>query len=70
MRRGDVDYVVFCFARDKAALIYAHGFTADLLAELVHDGLATAKPGTVRAGGRPIEVTRIKITDAGRRALG
>ena len=52
----------------KAALIYGHGFTADLLAELVSDGFATATPGTVRAGGRPIEVIRIKITDAGRDA--
>jgi hypothetical protein len=47
----------------------AQGFTADMLAGLVHDGLATAATETVRAGGRAIKVTRVKITDAGRRAL-
>jgi hypothetical protein len=41
----------------------------DMLAGLVHDGLATATPETVETGGRPIEVVRITITDAGRRAL-
>ena len=46
----------------------AQGFTADMLAGLVH-GLATAATETVRAGGRAIEITRVKITDAGRRAL-
>jgi hypothetical protein len=47
----------------------AQGFTADMLGGLVHDGLATAATETVSAGGRAIEVTRVKITDAGRRAL-
>jgi hypothetical protein len=48
----------------------AQGFTADMLAGLIHDGLATAAPETVMVGGRAIEVTRVKITEAGRRALG
>jgi hypothetical protein len=47
----------------------AQGFTTDMLAGLVHDGLAPAATETVRAGGRAIEVTRVKITDAGRRAI-
>jgi hypothetical protein len=45
------------------------GFTADRLAGLVRDGLATAKLENVRAGGRSIEVTRLRITNAGRRAI-
>ena len=45
----------------------AHGFTTDLLG--VHAGLATATPETVHAGKRPIEVVRVRITDAGRLAL-
>jgi hypothetical protein len=45
------------------------GFTAELLAGLVRDGLATMEPEHVRAGERSIEVTRVRITDAGRRAI-
>jgi hypothetical protein len=48
----------------------AQGFTTGMLAGLVRDGLATTAPETVMAGGRTIEITRVKITDAGRRALG
>ena len=51
------------------AIMLAHGLTAELLVDLVRDGLATAAPGIVYAGNRPIEVTRLTITDAGRRAL-
>ena len=45
-----------------------HGFTIDLLVELVRAGLATAKAERVIAGGRAVEVARLKITEAGRRA--
>ena len=51
------------------AIMLAHGFTAELLVDLVRDGLATATPGTVHAGGRPIKVTWLTITDLGRQAL-
>jgi hypothetical protein len=36
---------------------------------LAGDGLATATPETVHAAKRPIEVVRVRITDAGRLAL-
>jgi 2-methylcitrate dehydratase PrpD len=51
------------------AIMLAHGFATELLVDLVRDGLATAAPGIVYAGNRPIEVTRLTITDAGRQAL-
>jgi hypothetical protein len=51
------------------AIPLAHGFTIDMLTVLVRDGLATATPETVHAGKRPIEVVRVRITDAGRLAL-
>ena len=51
------------------AFLLAHGFTVDLLADMVRVGFATAQIERVRAGGQPIEVTRVHITDAGRRAL-
>jgi hypothetical protein len=44
-------------------------FTVEILGRLVLDGLATAMPGTMNAGGRPIKVTWITITDIGRQAL-
>ena len=40
-----------------------------MLVDLVHERLATATPETVHAGKRPIEVVRVRITDAGRLAL-
>jgi hypothetical protein len=51
------------------AILLAHGFTIDLLVELVRAGLATAKAERVMAGGRTIEVANVRITEAGRRAL-
>jgi hypothetical protein len=51
------------------AITLAHGFTAELLVDLVRDGLATAAPGIIYAGKRPIEVTQLRITDIGRQML-
>jgi hypothetical protein len=47
------------------AILVAHGFTIDLLVELVRAGLATAKAERVVAGGRSMEVARVRITEAG-----
>ena len=52
----------------KARLL-ADGFTVDMLAHLVSEGLATAQRETMRVGGRQIRVERYRITDAGRRAI-
>jgi hypothetical protein len=51
------------------AIMLAHGFTTELLVDLVRDGLATSAPGIMYAGKRPITVTRLRITDIGRQAL-
>jgi hypothetical protein len=45
------------------AIMLAHGFIVEILERVVLDGLATATPGTVHAGGRPIKVTWLTITD-------
>ena len=51
------------------AIMLAYGFKTELLVELVNAGLATVSiEGTV-AGGRRVEVIRMRITAAGRRAL-
>jgi hypothetical protein len=51
------------------ATLLAHGFKVDMLADLVREGLATANRETMRVSGRKIAVARVRITDAGRRAL-
>jgi hypothetical protein len=51
------------------AIMLAHGFTISLLDDLVLRGLATAEKRAMRAGRRPIKVTRLTITDTGRQAL-
>jgi hypothetical protein len=51
------------------AIMLAHGFTVPQMVELVHAGLATATPERIGAGGRMIEVARVRITDAGRHEL-
>jgi hypothetical protein len=52
------------------ALMLANGFTVPLLRDLVRRGLATFDRQRVRPGraGKPMLVTRLKITDAGRLA--
>jgi hypothetical protein len=47
----------------------AHGFRVGLLVDLCMSKLAIATPEHIIAGGRTVEVVRLKITDAGRRAL-
>jgi hypothetical protein len=51
------------------ALLLAHSFTVALMVEVVRAELATATPERTFAAGKPVEVSRIRITDAGRRAL-
>ena len=51
------------------AQMLAHGFSNDLLVELIDAKLATAQPERMVAGGRQTEVTRLRITEGGRRAL-
>ena len=51
------------------ALMLAHGFPVPLLVDLCIAGLAIATPEPMVAGGRPVEVVRMKITEAGRQAI-
>ena len=47
----------------------AHGFTIPLMVEPVRAGHATATAERVVAGGKAMEIARVRITEAGRRAL-
>ena len=51
------------------AVLATLGLAGDLLAGLVRDGMATVASETLWAEGRPSEVVRVKITEAGQQAL-
>jgi hypothetical protein len=51
------------------AILMAHGFALEFLDGIVSAGLATATAEHTFAAGRAIEFTRVRITEAGRRAL-
>jgi hypothetical protein len=51
-------------------LVRGHGLSRRVLAGLVQRKLAAAKREMVMAGGKPVAIVRIRITAAGRRAIG
>jgi hypothetical protein len=51
------------------AILRAHGFSMDMMVELVKAGVATTKRERMVANGRQTDVVRVRITDAGRQAL-
>ena len=51
------------------AMLLAYGFTVEQMVDLCAAGLATATPERMVVGGRTVEVARVRITEAGRRAL-
>jgi hypothetical protein len=51
------------------SLLSTHGFGASLVVGLVNRGLVTIMYERVRAGGTVIEVTKVRITDEGHRAI-
>ena len=52
------------------AVMRAHGFTADQLAELVRIGFVTKATKPAVGGQGPFDIARFKITEAGQQALG
>jgi hypothetical protein len=50
-------------------LVHGHGISRRVLAGLVHAELAAAKREVVMAGGKAVEVVRIRIAAAGRKAI-
>jgi hypothetical protein len=51
------------------AIMIAHGFSIDMMVEMINTGLASASTERVVAAGRTIEVARVRITDARWQAL-
>jgi hypothetical protein len=68
-RRRALELLASCRDGCTEAIMLAHGFSIEQLVELVRAGLATATAERLVAGSRKIEVARVRITDAGRRAL-
>jgi hypothetical protein len=69
-RRRALELLAGCGPEGCAeAVLKAHGFTTDQLAEVVRAGLATATSQDVRAGRERMEVAVLRITDAGRQVL-
>jgi hypothetical protein len=57
-------------SRDRCteAIMLAHGFSIDLMVELINAGLAAAQTEHIVAGNYRGERTRVRITEAGRQA--
>jgi hypothetical protein len=53
----------------ESLLVRAHGFSSDMTTELVRVGLATAEREIMKAGTKPVEAVRLRITAAGRRTI-
>jgi hypothetical protein len=66
-RRRALELLASCHDGCTEAMMLAHGFTVEQMVELVR-AAATATAERVVAGSRTIEVARVRITEAGRRA--
>ena len=53
----------------REEFLLSQGFTIEMLAGLIGDGLVTARLQNVDADGREIQVVRMDIRDEGRKAL-
>src|SRR5262245_42680670 len=68
-RRRALELLASCPDGCTETLMVAHGFTPELMIELLRAGFATAQPERYVAAGRTVEVCRVKITDGGRSVL-
>jgi hypothetical protein len=55
---------------NEELLVHGHGFKRRVLGGLFRRGLTAAEREVAMAGGRAIDIVRIRITAAGRRAVG
>jgi hypothetical protein len=68
-RRSALELLASCRDGCTEAMMWAHGFKTDMMVEIINGGLASVTTEGVVAAGRTIEVARVRITEAGRRAL-
>jgi hypothetical protein len=68
--------LLFCVGSDTdwqragLTLLSAHGLGVSMIAGFVSQGLATLTREQVKAGAKMIEVAKVQITEAGRKAVG
>jgi ribosomal protein S3AE len=58
-----------CHGAHEELLVHGHAFSRDVLASLVRRRFAAAEREVMMAGGKAIEVVRLRITEARRRAV-
>jgi hypothetical protein len=68
-RRRALELLATCRDGCIEALMLGNGFPVEMLVELIRTGLASVEAERMVAGGKQIEVARVRITEAGRRAL-
>jgi hypothetical protein len=66
-RRRALELLADCPNGCTEATMLAYAIAPKTIVELVEAGLATADISWVHAGGRAVDVVRVRITDAGRR---
>ena len=64
IRRRALELLASCGDGCTEAIMLAHGFSVEQMVDLVRAGLATAKAERVVAGGRSMQVSRLRITEA------
>jgi hypothetical protein len=57
------------YGATEALLVRAHGFDPDIVGRVVRAGFATVERETMKAVGKSVEVVRLQITVAGRKAI-
>jgi hypothetical protein len=68
-RRRALELLASCRDGCTEAIMLAHGFSIDMMVELVNAGLASATAERVIAGGKTIEVARVRTTEPGRQSF-
>jgi len=53
----------------EALLVHGYGFSGDMIASLAGAGFVATERETMKAGAKPVEIVRVKITDLGREAI-
>jgi hypothetical protein len=69
VRHRALAFLAGCLDSCAETLLLVNGFTVDLMVEVVRDGLASATPERVVSAERQLRWARVRITEAGRKAL-